>query len=311
MKSNIRRRLPSARQTGRVDLFARAINIPGVLEIGSYHYRAARRGLAGVAHAGCLGICYLARGVQTYRIGDRVYQLQGGDQLVTLPGDCLDTAGAPEEKSRLHWVLLRMQPIDAPLLFLDRSAAVALRQALLALPERHFPAPREGAELTSAIVHTLARRPAALLDRIAAANLVLRYLFATLAAARADAGAGISPRIARSLDHITQHLHAPLYVPELARAIHLSESRFKARFRREVGLPPGEYILRAKIAAACTELRQPGTRVTELAYRLGFSSSQYFATVFRRFTGLTPSAYADRPADAACLANDGDGKVGA
>ena len=310
MKSNTRRRLPSARQTGRIDLFARAINVPGVLEIGSYHYRAARRGLAGVAHAGCLGICYLARGVQTYRIDDRVYQLQGGDQLVTLPGDCLDTAGAPEEKSRLHWVLLRMQPLDAPLLFLERSAAVALRQALLSLPDRHFPAPREAAELTSAILHTLARRPVALLDRIASANLILRYLFATLAAARADAGAGVSLRIARSLDHIARHLHEPLYVPELARTIHLSESRFKARFRREVGLPPGEYLLRAKIAAACTELRQSGPRVTELAHRLGFSSSQYFATVFRRFTGLTPSAYADRPANAACLAIGRGGKVG-
>lgn len=295
MKSNIRRRLPSARQTGRVDLFAPAINLPGVLEIGSYHYRAARRGLTGVAHAGCLGICYLARGVQTYRIDDRVYQLQGGDQLLTFPGDCLDTAGAPEEKSRLHWILLRMQPLDAPLLFLERSAAVALRQALLKGPDRHFPGPREAPDLTSAIVHTLAHRPVALIDRIAAANLVLRYLFATLAAAQADDGSGVSPRIARCLDHIARHLHAPLYVPELARAIHLSESRFKARFRQEVGLPPGEYILRAKIAAACTELHQSGTRVTELAHRLGFSSSQYFATVFRRFTGLTPTAFARHP----------------
>jgi AraC-like DNA-binding protein len=38
-------------------------------------------------------------------------------------------------------------------------------------------------------------------------------------------------------------------------------------------------------------LAQPGCRVTTLAHTLGFSSSQYFATVFRRFTGLTPSAY--------------------
>lgn len=309
MKSNSRRHLPSARQAGRIDLFARAINVPGVLEIGSYHYQAAQRGLAGVAHAGCLGLCYLARGLQTYRIDDRIYQLQGGDQLVTLPGDCLDTAGAPEEKSRLHWVLLRMQPLDAPLLFLERSAAVALRRALLALPARHFPAPRDAEELTRTILHTFARRPVALVDRIAAANLILRYLFATLAAARAEVGAGVSPRIGRCLDQIARRLHEPLYVADLARAIGLSESRFKARFRQEVGLPPGEYILRAKLAAACEALRRPGARVTELAHHLGFSSSQYFATVFRRFTGLTPSAFA-RKANPACSARGGSGKVG-
>ena len=110
IKSNIHRRVPSARQSGRVDLFARAINVPGVLEIGSYHHQSAQRGLTGVAHAGCLGVCFLARGVQTYRIDDRLYQMQGGDQLVTFPGDCLDTAEAPEEKGRLHWVLIHMQP---------------------------------------------------------------------------------------------------------------------------------------------------------------------------------------------------------
>jgi AraC-like DNA-binding protein len=293
-KLNTRRRFPSARHTGRIDLFAAAINVPGVLEIGSYHHRTAQRGLAGVAHAGCFGICYLARGVQTYRIEDRIYQLQGGDQLVTRPGDCLDTAGSPEEKGLLHWILIRMQPLDAPLLFLEPAAARALRQALLALPVQHFSAPREAAELTSAILNTFTRRPTAQIDRLAAANLLLRYLFATLRAARAGAGAGVSPRIRRCLDQIAASVHEPLYVPALARAIGLSESRFKVRFRQEVGLPPGEYILRAKIAAACTALAQRSSRVTELAHTLGFSSSQYFATVFRRFTGLTPSAYQTR-----------------
>jgi AraC-like DNA-binding protein len=294
IKSNIHRRVPSARQSGRVDLFARAINVPGVLEIGSYHHQSAQRGLTGVAHAGCLGVCFLARGVQTYRIDDRLYQMQGGDQLVTFPGDCLDTADAPEEKGRLHWILIRMQPLDAPLLFLERPAAIALRQALLVLPERHFPAPREAAELSSAILNTLVRRPVALLDRIAAANLVLRYLFATLHAGRADIGVGVSPRIQRCLAHMAAHIREPLYVSAVAQAVGLSESRFKARFRQEVGLPPGEYILRAKIAAACTELRRPGSRITDLAHALGFSSSQYFATVFRRFTGLAPRAYQRR-----------------
>jgi len=31
-----------------------------------------------------------------------------------------------------------------------------------------------------------------------------------------------------------------------------------------------------------------------VAHELGFSSSQYFATVFRRFTGLTPTQYRAR-----------------
>lgn len=283
-------RSPSARQTGRVDLFVRDINLPGVLEIGSYHYKAAQRGLEAVVHEGCFGICHLARGQQAYRVDGESCRLQGGDLLLTWPGESLDTDGTPEEKGHLYWFMFRMQPLDAPLLFLEPKAAAALRRLLLALPRRHFAAHPEAGELAALLLATFATRPATMLERLAAAQLVLRYLFLTIEAARQDRPPSPSPRIQRCLDHIAAHLHEPLYVPQLAALIGLSESRFKNRFRAEVGAPPGDYILRRKVDAARTALADPARSVTEVAHALGFSSSQYFATVFRRFTGLTPSA---------------------
>jgi AraC-like DNA-binding protein len=288
-------RPPSARQTGRIDLFVRDINLPGVLEIGSYHYQAAQRGLRDVSHEGCFGICHLARGRQAYRVDGELCRLHGGDQLLTLPGETLDTAGTPEEKGHLHWFVLRMQPMDAPLLFLEPSAAAALRKILLALPRRHFPAHPEAGELAAHLLHTFQQRPETMLQRLAAAQLVLRYLFLTIEAARHNRAPRASPRIQRCLDHIAARLHEPLYVPQLAKLIGLSESRFKTRFRAEIGVPPGDYILRQKIDAARQTLAQSGASVTDVAHALGFSSSQYFATVFRRFTGMTPTACKARP----------------
>lgn len=283
-------RPPSARQTGRIDLFVRDINLPGVLEIGSYHYKTAQRGLQAVSHEGCFGICHLVRGRQAYRVDGELFRLHGGDQLLTLPGETLDTAGTPEEKGRLHWFVLRMQPMNASLLFLEPSAAAALREILLALPRRHFAAHPESGELAAHLLATLQQRPETMLQRLAAAQLVLRYLFLTIGAARSNRAPHASPRIQRCLDHITARLHEPLYVPQLAALIGLSESRFKIRFRAEMGVPPGDYILRQKIDAARQALAQPGASVTGVAHALGFSSSQYFATVFRRFTGMTPTA---------------------
>ncbi len=287
----MRARVPTPRASGRIDLSPRDINLPGVISIGSYHYCAAQRGLVGVRHAASLGICFLLRGAQSYRVDGQPCELQGGDQLLTFPDECLDTGGTPEGKGHLHWMLIRMQPLDAPLLFLEKPAAAALRRALLAMPARHFPGLPGTGELVSSILNTLVRRPGTLLDRLAAASLVLRYLLATRQASRQESAAVVSPRIQRSLEYIEARVSDAFNVPDLARHIGLSESRFKARFRREVGLPPGEYIARVKIAAACEALPQPGCRVTELAHALGFSSSQYFATVFRRFTGMTPSAF--------------------
>jgi hypothetical protein len=43
-----------------------------------------------------------------------------------------------------------------------------------------------------------------------------------------------------------------------------------------------------RIAVAEKRLALRRDSVTEIALELGFSSSQYFATVFKRFTGMTP-----------------------
>ena len=72
---------------------------------------------------------------------------------------------------------------------------------------------------------------------------------------------------------------------------HLSEGRFKTNFRLYTGLPPREYILRQKIKCAKRLLKEESLSITQISYQLGFSSSQYFSTVFKRFTTLSPIDY--------------------
>ena len=36
---------------------------------------------------------------------------------------------------------------------------------------------------------------------------------------------------------------------------------------------------------------QKESNITRIAFELGFNSSQYFATVFRKHTGMTPKKY--------------------
>jgi len=93
----------------------------------------------------------------------------------------------------------------------------------------------------------------------------------------------------RLLQYIDDHLGDPVRVPVLAQVARLSESRCKARFKREIGVPPAEYWLRKKIDRAIVLLKKRS--VTEVAFELGFSSSQYFATVFKRYTLVNPSLF--------------------
>ena len=165
--------------------------------------------------------------------------------------------------------------------------------ALLALPSRHFAAAPGTHLLPDQIIGAVerARTP---LDRLGLATLVLRVLCGTIQASHHNRRATPSPRIQRSLAHIAAQAAELPSVPQLARLVRLSPSRFKARFRQEVGLPPREHVLRHKLGVAQARLREPGASVTAVAHELGFSSSQYFATVFRRFTGLTPTQYRAR-----------------
>jgi AraC-like DNA-binding protein len=123
-----------------------------------------------------------------------------------------------------------------------------------------------------------------------AASHIVYYILQTIAASRMSVRP-VLPVIQESIEFIAQNEEVWLSVAQVAEKAKLSESYFKILFREQVGLPPAEYMLRRKIEAAKTLLAEPDCNITELAYRLGFSSSQYFATVFRRFTNQTPSEF--------------------
>lgn len=58
------------------------------------------------------------------------------------------------------------------------------------------------------------------------------------------------------------------------------------------GFTTNDFILRLKVEEAARILERDPTRtVTAIAHELGFSSSQYFATVFRRYLRVSPGEY--------------------
>ena len=119
--------------------------------------------------------------------------------------------------------------------------------------------------------------------------LLLQYLTLTIDASHRGVTGSATPLLQRVLLYVDQHLEDPVHVPRLAEVARLSESRFKTRFKREIGVPPAEFWLRKKIERAAAMLKR--RNVTEVAHELGFSSSQYFATVFKRYTLATPSQF--------------------
>jgi AraC family transcriptional regulator, 4-hydroxyphenylacetate 3-monooxygenase operon regulatory protein len=78
----------------------------------------------------------------------------------------------------------------------------------------------------------------------------------------------------------------------MARRCGMGVTHFIHQTKQLVNMTPSHYLTRCRLEAAAILLReQSDANITEIAMRFGFSSSQYFATQFRRQFGRTPSDY--------------------
>jgi len=101
-------------------------------------------------------------------------------------------------------------------------------------------------------------------------------------------------RIRRSIEEIEARLHEDLGLMELAAAVGLSPSHYASLFRSATGMPPHAWLVKRRIERACEMLTSPAVTITDIAFALGFASSQHFATMFRKHTGVTPTEWRRR-----------------
>lgn len=267
----------------------RRVGVPNLLMLGRYNYTSARRGLATHAHRQAMEICFLVKGRQTYRVDGRDYSLRGGDVFITFPDERHSTGGSPEEKGVLYWMILQMPGRGESFLGLPPTQARPLVRELLRLKARHFRGAWDMKELLDEMTVAYHRRTSPLRAAVIA-NRVAAFLLRVIECACTAPARPSTQRLRDVLGYMEQHLTEPITIPTLATQAGLSVSRFKSRFKEETGVPPVEYILRAKVEEAKRRLARGDTTVTETAFALGFPTSQYFATVFKRFTGQRPSA---------------------
>lgn len=95
----------------------------------------------------------------------------------------------------------------------------------------------------------------------------------------------------RVRSYVKTHLSEPITAEMIAKEFSLSRPYLSAVFRREVGVPLHEFIVREKIEEGKRRLLYSDRTIAEIGDALGFSSQSHFSNVFRSFTGVTPRAY--------------------
>ncbi|MFT4158855.1 AraC family transcriptional regulator [Shinella zoogloeoides] len=94
------------------------------------------------------------------------------------------------------------------------------------------------------------------------------------------------------ISHIDANLDKPLPVEELARVSGLSRSHFSRVFAAHEGMPPAEFVLHKRLQRATKLLaRTANLSVKEVSSMAGFEDPNYFAKVFRRHFGASPTEF--------------------
>jgi len=98
-------------------------------------------------------------------------------------------------------------------------------------------------------------------------------------------------RLAKVVEAMHRHPEAGHSTAELARMVGLSGSHFDRCFRATFGTSARQYLLRARVEAACRRLAESNDTVTTIALECGFYDHAHLAHSFRQVMNTAPVTY--------------------
>jgi len=267
---------------------------PGLpVKLGRVAYTRAHRPLGIHTHPGSMEFVYVARGRQHYTVNGAEYEVNAGELFFTLPDEPHGSPGHPEEKSLFYFLIVDAAALARGFIGCGEAEGEAVLRALYAMRRRVFKCrPDVKKTLDGMLACHAGDSPFRL---TALRNLLSSFLLWAIESESKSEPPARGEPMRRVLEHIERNVAESIPLRALAEIAGLSLPRFKSSFRKLLGVPPREYILRKKVESAMALLREGRLSVTEIAYRLQFSSSQYFATVFKRFAFATPSEFRRGP----------------
>ena len=262
-----------------------------LFRIGYVHFLEAGAPMFPHDHGNMTEFVYMERGSQNYSIKEQNFIVNPGEVFFTRSYETHCTGDSPEEVSVLYYLIVDLSRLSEMSLFVYPEEYTRVSEWLLGQNSHIFKA---SASLPKALEHLLkCFSIEGELHFDTHVRNALSHVLIALSTPVVSESEKMLGSITHSLSYIQEHLNEPIYVSDLPALDGMSLSAYHKYFLQATGTPPGEYILKKKIEMTKTLLSDTDLTITEIAFHCGFSSSQYFATVFKRFCCMTPSQYRD------------------
>jgi AraC-like DNA-binding protein len=269
-----------------------ADDIPELAKVAYSVFDKAVRGLEEHDHGSCLELVVVETGQEIYRAEGRDHVVNGGSFFVA-PAHLRHSTGIHPRSKHKHYCILIELELDRP--FLGLEFGEALRRSLQALPVLTARFDKRLLECAQRLSQLAQTKPTPL-ARIEAHATLSTLLSQVVANACTVAQQPAFP-IQRAIQHLEDNIGENLRIDDMAGALRMSISSFKKGFRQATGIAPAEYFLRMKLNKGRYMIQCSDRSITEISVALGFSSSQYFSTAFKRYHVFSPSAWKQRLQD--------------
>lgn len=90
---------------------------------------------------------------------------------------------------------------------------------------------------------------------------------------------------------MNENIHRQIDIQGIASNLGTSYSWFRKEFKEYTGFSPAQYFQELKLRKAKELLLETDLSIKEIAYKLNFSSYEYFLSFFRKRVGVTPTDY--------------------
>ena len=115
-----------------------------------------------------------------------------------------------------------------------------------------------------------------------------RYLQAGYAPRKDGSSLGI---IERCRNYMQEHLEEHISLEDLCRFTGFSPARCNALFKEHTGMSPIAYLQELRIQTAMQLFDQTDMHINQVCHKVGIEDPYYFSRLFRKCTGLSPSAW--------------------
>ena len=257
-----------------------------------------------------LELTFLERGSLSFAVGNEVFDLKPGALTVTRPWQPHRVGNPNVGASRLHWLIIDLgvrrpnQPWRWPSwIMLAPDDLNALTTSLRQNEQPVWPADQEMRQCWQRIARAIesgemSPSHSRLRVQINSLLLLLAEAFARHKPPLDPSLTGTERTIELFLEELRQNegqRRHPWTIQQMAESCGLGVTQFVSVCRQLTNRTPAKYLLQCRMESARELLlREPDRSVTDIALACGFSSGQYFTTLFRHEVGATPTAFRSR-----------------